>query len=173
MSQKCFPNCPGASQHCLPHLTHTSTCQFISRDFKTWSWSEKGNNLRENMMRIRSVSRSSVAALNPCATLWTFLSFYFSFCNFACDNIIILYSSILYSFRLWLFCLPWPSARQKSVCLRVDEQWPTTETALVLYLLNRAREIALPLSLPCLFLCLSSFSLPPPSISLLFSYLVF
>ncbi len=68
------------------------------------------------------------------------------------------------SFR-WALCRPWPSARQKRVCLRVHEQQPTTETALVLYLLiepwnHFATSFTLSSSLSFLH-----FSLPPASLN--------
>ncbi len=59
-------NCPRAAQ-CLPHLTPDSTHQFISRDFKTWSGSEKVGNFRENKMRVRSASCSAATALKETA----------------------------------------------------------------------------------------------------------
>ncbi len=59
-------NCPGAAQ-CLPHLTPDSTHQFISRDFRTWSGSEKEGDFRENKMRVRSASCSAATALKETA----------------------------------------------------------------------------------------------------------
>ncbi len=43
LKSKCsgFPNCLGAAQHCLPHLTHLIQLMLISRDLKTCSGSEK------------------------------------------------------------------------------------------------------------------------------------
>ncbi len=55
-----FQNCPGASQHCLPHLIHSIKLVSSLKETEmgpTWSGSEKIE-LRENTMRFRSASCS-------------------------------------------------------------------------------------------------------------------
>ncbi len=52
-----FPNCPGAAQHCLHHLTHSIQLVSSLKETEmcpTWNGSEK-TELKENTMRVRSI----------------------------------------------------------------------------------------------------------------------